>query len=806
MRDYRGIIRKFIRTVVAAATMVFIFSATVYAENEYEITIPASITLSQEGTGDLTVGAEQSAGGRITMDLGSSLNNFHLKNQDDELSYSIVHKTSQIPVDTGDKKNIFVLESEESADTQETLAISLNELATMYGGEYKDTLTFVVERKKINPMAVEATQSFIASGSPTEDETKTVTGQTGAVGDVTYAMASQTKKDGRAVSYFTFDASARNLTKKKNTPEGEYVVTINVHADGDSAYLPADKVITVNVTVDSMAIMAAGSAWFRTSVSKGSIGKITLLKEDPEYEEGEYIDKFNADVNNKGKIVGYVIDPKDETGKYDLILARQGYVQADIYAHANSSSMFNGFSSCTSIDLSNFDTSACTDMGTMFQNCSALTSLDVSSFNTSACKKMSYMFTGCRALTSLNVSSFDTSACTTMEGMFYNCIALTSLNLSNFDTSACTTMYRMFESCSTLTSLDVSSFNTSACTTMYRMFMGCSALTSLDVSSFNTSACKNMSYMFSGCRALTSLNLSNFDTSACKDMSYMFESCSALTSLDVSSFNTSACTDMGSMFANCSALTSLNVSNFNTSACKKMSYMFSGCRALTSLNVSSFDTSACTTMGSMFYYCSALTSLNLSNFDTSACTNMSSMFYNCSALTSLNLSNFNTSACTSMSSMFNGCSGLTSLNLSNFNTSACKNMSYMFKYCGSLTSLNVSSFDTGACTNMREMFNGCTSLATIYASDTFTTDLVTNSADMFFGCSALTGGAGTTISGNPTDKTYARIDTTEVPGYFTGSVLTLNLYWNDGTDKLAATVSMPARTEDEPEDEEVTAE
>ena len=49
----------------------------------------------------------------------------------------------------------------------------------------------------------------------------------------------------------------------------------------------------------------------------------------------------------------------------------------------------------------------------------------------------------------------------------------------------------------------------------------------------------------------------------------------------------------------------------------------------------------------------------------------------------------------------------------------------------------------------------------------WTTLNVENSRIMFAGCQALTGGNGTTFDSNYTDGIYARIDTEEMPGYFT---------------------------------------
>ena len=120
-----------------------------------------------------------------------------------------------------------------------------------------------------------------------------------------------------------------------------------------------------------------------------------------------------------------------------------------------------------------------------------------------------------------------------------------------------------------------------------------------------------------------------------------------------------------------------------------------------------------------------------------------------------------------MGGTFNGCSSLTRLDVSNFDTSNVTNMNFMFSDCRSLTSLDLSKFDTSKVTQMYLMFQGCSKLKTIYASNKFNTSQVSNSDNMFSGCTSLVGGKGTTYNSSHSDKTYARIDSSSTPGYFT---------------------------------------
>ena len=174
---------------------------------------------------------------------------------------------------------------------------------------------------------------------------------------------------------------------------------------------------------------------------------------------------------------------------------------------------------------------------------------------------MVHLFNGCTSLTRVNASNWNTSNVTNMAYMFYGCKSLTSLDVSGFNTSNVTNMAYMFAGDDStnpihlkLTSLDVSNWDTSSVINMQYMFISCTQLTSLDVSNWDTSNVTNMRGLFYNCRSLISLDLSNWNTSNVTNMGYMFISCIQLTSLDVSNFNTSKITDMGGFITNASVL------------------------------------------------------------------------------------------------------------------------------------------------------------------------------------------------------------------------------------------------------------
>lgn len=168
-------------------------------------------------------------------------------------------------------------------------------------------------------------------------------------------------------------------------------------------------------------------------------------------------------------------------------------------------------------------------------------------------------------------------------------------------------------------------------------------------------------------------------------------------------------------------------------------------------------------------YFSSLTKvveMDLRGLDTSNVTTMNNMFYICNNLESLNLSSFNTSKVTSMQTFLYS-NKIKSLDLSSFDTSNVTNMNQMFGYCENITKLDLSNFDTSNVTDMAQMFWQDAMLKAIIVSSDFKVDQVTESVDMFTECNSLKGCKGTTISGNPKNISYARIDNPpDNPGYF----------------------------------------
>ena len=156
-------------------------------------------------------------------------------------------------------------------------------------------------------------------------------------------------------------------------------------------------------------------------------------------------------------------------------------------------------SKVTFIDMSQFDTSQCTDFSTMFMGCSSVTSIILGDhFDTKNGKDMTSMFANFgnkNYRIHLDFSKFDTSEVTSMSKMF-NQAKFKYLDLTSFDTSKVKTMESMFASCGKLLSVNLSSFDTSKVTKMNQMFSGCNNIISLDISNFKLDSIQETNQMF----------------------------------------------------------------------------------------------------------------------------------------------------------------------------------------------------------------------------------------------------------------------------------------------------------------------
>ena len=183
----------------------------------------------------------------------------------------------------------------------------------------------------------------------------------------------------------------------------------------------------------------------------------------------------------------------------------------------------------------------------------------------------------------------------------------------------------------------------------------------------------------------------------------------------------------------------------------------------------------------MFQSCGKLTELDTENWDTSAATNMDGVFNSNRSLKVVDLSSFDTQNVQDMDQMFDGCSSLENvIGLNKWDTSSLRWIQEFFTGT-KVQVIDLSSFNMSKVSHTTSMFSGNPELTTIYVGDHWNLNAANlqSSGGMFNGDPKLTGANGTTTAGNPTDGTYARVDTPAVldaegnviteatPGYLT---------------------------------------
>lgn len=185
---------------------------------------------------------------------------------------------------------------------------------------------------------------------------------------------------------------------------------------------------------------------------------------------------------------------------------------------------------------------------------------------------------------------------------------------------------------------------------------------------------------------------------------------------------------------NCPGLDILNLTNLNTSECTDMSNAFNTC-LMSKIDISTWNTSSCTTMKGMFYQ-SNIKTIDISHFIMDNVTNIEAMFSR-SKVNNVKLPNIDNSKVTSLDSLFCFNKDIETIDFSNFNVDKIISMCNMFEECSFLETLNIPNWNTNKVTDMSKMFFKCSNLKTI--NGIFDLSSCTNCSDMFWACNSLTG-------------------------------------------------------------------
>ena len=363
---------------------------------------------------------------------------------------------------------------------------------------------------------------------------------------------------------------------------------------------------------------------------------------------------------------------------------------------------------------------------------------------------MSSMFEGCSKLTSLDLTTFNTENVQNNCSMFKDCSSLTSLTLGNFSVGFSTDLSAMFQGCSALTSVDLSKFNTANVIDMQYMFDGCKSLASLDVSMFDTGNVLNMCNMFSGCSSLTELDLMNFSTSNVQTMDNMFAGNSSLVWIFADSkFSTASCTRGNGMFNGCESL--LGAINYDASKTDK-NYANCSTGYFADKNKGRNTYVRLKNRVLTFYY-----SYYKQSGDYGLNSGTEVPGWKGKPFTKVVFDkSFKDQSPWTCRWWFYKAYSLTSIEgIENLDVSGTRNITSMFESCTKLKVLDLSNFSTPNLNIMNRVFYGCYSLTTIYASDKF--QIGKQGTDVFTGCDKLKGEI--EFQKSKTDMSYANYKT-----------------------------------------------
>lgn len=382
--------------------------------------------------------------------------------------------------------------------------------------------------------------------------------------------------------------------------------------------------------------------------------------------------------------------------------------------------------------------------------------------NTSNAIEMRDMFCDCAKLKYVDLSNFDTSNVTNMIGMFARMYEIEYLDLTTFDTSNVELINQMFTNDTSLKKIYVSSkWDLSSVEEGTGLFTNCTELvggngtaltTTVDYTMAKVDTSSAIGYLTSGYKFATGIdfnhaikNISQTDIDNWT-LSTRYEDTSIKTitfgkTRDyqeiVSNYTYKAVDSDGS-----GVIRIYRVLNSDSSY---SIYVLSD----TATFIVNEDASW---MFDKLIFLEEINNLNLLN--TSNANNMRDMFCDCQYLKTIDLSNFNTINVESFEGMLARTYYLKTIDLSNFNTANTTNIKNMF-------ALSVES------ETHESLANVTPALTTIYVSNSWVTTKMLETDVAFSNNVNLVGGNGTKFNSSNVSVSYARVDTSSTPGYFT---------------------------------------
>lgn len=193
-----------------------------------------------------------------------------------------------------------------------------------------------------------------------------------------------------------------------------------------------------------------------------------------------------------------------------------------IYAPQDSSSMFSGLDTITKLTFENFNIENAENLNNMFYHCDALETISgMESWVGENVQTTKSMFQSCYALSSVNLSSWNATNCTNASCMF-DSTAVQTVNLSSWKATSLQNMYRMFYAIEELTEIvGIENWEASNVTDMSYAFHMCEGLTgTMDLSGWKATKVTTFQNTFYYTK-FEILNLSGWDISLVTNVSNM---------------------------------------------------------------------------------------------------------------------------------------------------------------------------------------------------------------------------------------------------------------------------------------------
>lgn len=155
-----------------------------------------------------------------------------------------------------------------------------------------------------------------------------------------------------------------------------------------------------------------------------------------------------------------------------------------------------------------------TSVNGVFQNSKLSNLIGSENLINSTWSSLPSIFNGCTSLTSIDVSNWDTSNVTSMTNLFQNCKNLqTIVGLENLDMSKVTVLTAMFNECASLTEINLPTTNFNGRNIVINIFAeGTSSLTELDLTPWTNVTATSINRILSG-SAVTKFDFSTIDAS-----------------------------------------------------------------------------------------------------------------------------------------------------------------------------------------------------------------------------------------------------------------------------------------------------